>query len=605
VLQEHLTGPEVLVKQVQFLARTGDEDGAVRAFADLCQTPGDGPPVFIQLALAELTSAGLGKRAAETLEAAWQADEFNPWAGIYWLDTPHGQDADPGRRLAACEAVVKAYPAFVPGYDRRAEQLAEMGRFSDAIAGCFPPGLAEQPVPLQGRAAWVLAKKGDKPAAIDAMKEVLGNEPDYLWGWRQLTQWYDALGRKRDCLHAADQLVRLSPRDPLAHAIRGEARRAVGDHRGARDDFARAFDLDPEFEAAGLQLVSAYLATDDLDGATAALDKLADRAFGPLVAARRVQVSARRGDLAAARDGLRALATDPAAPKAVLREAVDALVEAGWAAEAGDELGFAVLSPDGTAAAAGLWVERLAEAGKAAVAADALAGLAERNPVAGREAVLAYADAMKGPEVAATVQRFADVLRADTAGWGRAGAALVGAKQFALAAAWLGDWKARGDAVEPWMLVPLADSLRAIDRDADMLAVCRGALALGGAADGPADFRAWLALAFAVEGNAVLAAEHLAAVDAVGRPDGVRLVLALADALVKVQQAPPAGKRAAFADAQEAIRVAAGACAADDRPPGVGRWYRRAVARLAADAGGLAAGLWALGQRVRPWVRAG
>ncbi len=600
VLQEHLTGPEVLVKQVQFLARTEDEDGAIRAFAELCQTPGDAPPVFLQLAVAELAGAGLSDRAADELEKAWTGDEFNPWAAIYWLDTPQGTAAADDKRLSACDAVLKAYPGFVPGYDRKAEHLAGLGRFDDALAACAPPLPGDVPVPLRGRAAWVLARQGDKPGAIDRMNALLAAEPDYLWGWRQLTQWYDALGKQKDCLYAADQLVRLSPRDPLALAIRGEARRAVGDHRGARDDFAKAFDIDPDFEAAGLQLVTAHLAADDLDGAAAALEKLSEHTSGPLVLLRGVQVAVRKGDLPAARDGLRTLATDSDTPRPVLREAVQALTEAGWAAEADDELGFAVEAPDGTPAAAGLWVERQVEAGQAGEAADALAGLAARNPAAGREAVLAFVDEAEGPEVAATVQRFSDLLRADAEGWARAGGALVEAKQYPMAAAWLGDWPGR-DGVEAWMLRPLADALRAIDRDADALAVCKAALALPEGDDGPADFRAWLALDAALAGDGSAAAAYLAAVDADGRPDGVKLVLAMARAVLDVKQTG----RVAFPAAKAALKDAAAACEADDLPPGIGRWWRRAVARLAADAGGLPAVLWAAGQRLRPWVRGG
>jgi hypothetical protein len=103
----------------------------------------------------------------------------------------------------------------------------------------------------------------------------------------------------------------------------------------------------------------------------------------------------------------------------------------------------------------------------------------------------------------------------------------------------------------------------------------------------------------------VEASEHLRAVDQLGLSDGVKLVLAMAEALVMVQQAGPAGKRQAFAEAKEHLHVAAGACAAKDVPPGAARWFRKAADRLAADAGLLPAKLWAWWQRVQPWVREG
>ena len=61
-------------------------------------------------------------KAGALLRSAWESgDEFSPWAAIFWLDTPAGDSADPADRVAACDAVLKAYPLFVPGHDRRAD----------------------------------------------------------------------------------------------------------------------------------------------------------------------------------------------------------------------------------------------------------------------------------------------------------------------------------------------------------------------------------------------------------------------------------------------------------------------------------------------------
>ena len=81
----------------------------------------------------------------------------------------------------------------------------------------------------------------------------------------------------------------------------------------------------------------------------------------------------------------------------------------------------------------------------------------------------------------------------------------------------------------------------------------------------------------------------------------MRLILTLAEALVTVQRA--SDKPRAYAEVKADLRSAADACAAQDVPAGAGRWYLRTASRLAADTGTLAARLWALGQRVRPWVR--
>src|SRR5438067_289694 len=127
--------------------------------------------------------------------------------------------------------------------------------------------------------------------------------------------------------------------------------------------------------------------------------------------------------------------------------------------------------------------------------------LLDRNPVAGREVLLAYVWALAeaGRPVQAVVQVHSEALRADAAAWARAGSALVAAGHFALAAAWLADWRDRED-VEAWMLRPLVLAVRMLDQDEKAAEVCRAAARLGGPDEVLADFRAWLALGLALGG---------------------------------------------------------------------------------------------------------
>ena len=59
------------------------------------------------------------------------------------------------------------------------------------------------------------------------MEEVLGEEPDYYWGWQRLADWYESSDQPEKFLEASEQLVRLAPRDAMAYEYRGEARRAT------------------------------------------------------------------------------------------------------------------------------------------------------------------------------------------------------------------------------------------------------------------------------------------------------------------------------------------------------------------------------------------
>jgi tetratricopeptide (TPR) repeat protein len=605
VLQEHAAGPEVAVKQLQLACRVGDAEAAARAFAEVCEGPGQSPHP-IQAGLTEMRSAGWEERAVRVLRESWQnGGPFHPWAPLFWIDSPDGQEADPGERLRAAEAVIKAYPKFMPGYDCKAEQLATSGRYDEALAACRPAELGDPlPVELRGRAAWVEARRGDRAKAIALMKAIVADEPTFTLGWRQLAAWYDAAGRPRECLEAAEQFVKLEPQNPVAFVYRGEARRGVADRRGALADFAKAFELDPAFEAAGMNLVTEQLATGDTAGASRTLATLREHSDGPMVRLRAVQVACRQGEFEQALMHFRGLASDPAVTRSMLREAVGAFDAENWGLRLTTELKELALAEDANPDLAGVWAERVVAAGTPEAVADVLPEMLRRNKAAGREVVLAYAWALAeaGRPVQGVVTVNSEVLREDDGAWARAGGALVAAGHFAYATAWLGNWRDR-EGVEAWMLRPLTMAYRALDQDDKAVEVCRAAVRLGGPDELLADFRAWLALDLALSGQAEEAAAQIARVDTVTIPDGTRLVLALAEAAVMVSRAGPGGKSAAFAEAKEHLKTAAGSVASRDVPPGTGRAYKKVVSRIASDAGTLGARLWAVWQRLVPWVK--
>jgi predicted Zn-dependent protease len=605
VLQEHAGGGEVAVKQIQLACREDDPDTAARALAEACEGPGtSGYP--IQAALSEMRAAGWEDRANRVLRESWQSGgPFHPWAPLFWIESDDGRAADPGERLRAADAVIKAYPKFVPGHDCKAEQLALAGRFDEALAACKPADLGEPlPPELRSRAAWIESRRGDRARAILLMRQLVTEFPNFVPGWQHLAGWYDTAGRARECLDAAEQFVRLEPHNPVAYVYRGEARRGVADRRGALADFQQAFDLDPTFDAAGMNLVSEQLAADDLTGAARTLITLQEHADGPVVKLRAVQVACRQGASEVAVARLRALAADPDALRPTIREGLAAFDAAGWSSRATDELRALALAPDAAPDAAGLWAERAVAAGTPDAVAEQLPALLAQNPAAGREVVLAYlwALAEAGEQVQAVVQKHTELLRADDVAWARTCGALVLAGHHALASVWCADWRDRPK-VEPWMLRALVVAYRMLDQDERAADVCRAAVKMGGPDDVLADFRAWFALDLALSGQTEEAAAHAGRVDTVLAPDGTRLVLAMAEAVVMVKRAGPGGKAAAFKEAKQHLRAAAGACAAKDVPAGAARAYRRVLSSVAGEAGTLGAKLWAMWQRVAPWVK--
>ena len=116
------------------------------------------------------------------------------------------------------------------------------------------------------------------------------------------------------------------------------------------------------------------------------------------------------------------------------------------------------------------------------------------------------------------------------------------------------------------MLRPLAIAYRMLDQDDKASEVCRAAVKMGGADNTLADFRAWLALELALADQT----EEAGVAYREGRyrhlPDGTRLVLAMAEAVVMVATAGPGGKPAALAEAKDHLRSASAACAAGGVP---------------------------------------
>src|SRR5204862_469299 len=103
-------------------------------------------------------------------------------------------DRDGGKADLRDALRIAPHYALAAAYDPKVELLAQAGRFDAAAAACRPAALDPPPVTLRGRAAWVEARRGNRSKAVALMKQVVADDPGYLWGWRNLAQWYDAEG---------------------------------------------------------------------------------------------------------------------------------------------------------------------------------------------------------------------------------------------------------------------------------------------------------------------------------------------------------------------------------------------------------------------------
>src|SRR5262249_5612062 len=163
-------------------------------------------------------------------------------------------------------------------------------------AACRAPAWnGNPPLILRGRLAWLKARRGDVPGAITAMRSTLAEDPDYHWGWTQLADWLRDRGTPEEYREAADNLVRITPGGAVSYGYRGEARFRCGERAAAKDDFRRAFEMDPSYDYAGMYLFDMQLDDNELESAAATLAALKKLGNDPLIRTREVKLAARRG----------------------------------------------------------------------------------------------------------------------------------------------------------------------------------------------------------------------------------------------------------------------------------------------------------------------
>jgi tetratricopeptide (TPR) repeat protein len=591
IMQEHVADDFVIARQCHLACRQSEKTQALDAFRNLCESPIEASWP-ISSALSSIRAAGWSDEADRILKESIESRVFNAHAVLLWLDGPAAADVPPEEQLQILERAAERHPRFAYAYDRQAEILARLERWDEALEACKPKAFeGGAPFILRGRAAWVEHQRGRPQRAIAMMEEVLAQEPDYYWGWQRLADWYESGNNPEKFLAASEQLVRLAPRDAMAYEYRGEAKRASGDRPGAKDDFRKAFDIDPDYTMAGLNLMDEQLEDDELDEAVETLEILRTHSEGAHVRLRAIQLAAKRGEQADAMEMLEEFTTDDEAPSSVARRAVEVMDEAGWA-KAVDRVFDEAIDLDTSVPLVGrIWVDRHVAKNDHDIA-QKFDALLERGEI-GSEALIAYLDglghAKDAPRLESFVSKYEGPLRENTLAWGKVGWAFARVNRFDRVAGWMNDWKQREDPGS-WMLINLAIALRSLGRDAEAADVSRHAQEHSQSDPTMMFHSVWLAFDDAVAGRTAQAARSSGQheIEQEELDAYFRMVHAMTKAMVKVQQ----GGRAALAEAQRSLDEAARENSELDADPAIHLAWKKCVARIARDAFGLKAWLW-------------
>jgi tetratricopeptide (TPR) repeat protein len=545
----------------------------------------------------------LGKRDF-VLDSTRRLTQERPTEARSWLMLGQvlSEPKEADERIATLDQAIQLNPRLEEAYDLKAYTLARLKRFDEAAQACAARVWNGQvPLVLRGRAAWIEAERGAKQEAIRLMKAVVAGSPDYYWGWENLAEWSREAEASDDYLQAAENLVRLAPQDAIPYGYRGDARRLRGNRSGACDDFRRAFELDPAYRYGGLQLFDMQLVDGDLDDAAGTLARLKEHPSDEYIAARGVQLAARRGDRAEALQGLQELCKTTMNSDWPLEAATAAVDAAGWKKDVEHILTEALDLPDVQERAGFLWIDRHV-ARKDWSCSERFESLLQGGEF-GRALVIRYLKALTKAKMSAPlrqcIRRYGDALRDSTSDWGNVGYCFASLEDYRQAVEWMRDWPERRDA-QPWMLINLAIALRGLGDHTSANPVSRRALEL------PSDYtskyhRLWLALDEALAGNPDAAREGLNNLDTASCDVTHKYVHRLVETLLSVQQAAPAERSSAFRRARKQLDDATRTMVPlnDDRRALLVS-YRRCVRRLALDRGGVPAFVWSHWRCWRP-----
>lgn len=427
-------------------------------------------------------------RLAEALERITDLPDLEP-------------DARVREAIEALDRAIALNPRLVEAYDRKAVLLAEQSRFRAAEAACLADVWnGRPPLILRGRLAWLAAQRGRLNQAIRVMRTAVAEDPTYAWGWRMLADWLDNQGKTKAHAHAAEQLVLLTPDDPMAWAHRADARRRLGDLEGARADYERALEMSPGYVYVAFHIFDLSLEARDFKRARSVLRTIKSSIAPGDYHSRAVRLSVAAAQPDAACKHLARLCGNCDGDQTLIAETAAHLEEAGWERECEKVLWDNLAQGQ---AVSKHWVEtvRRRDSWRAVVRR------VERLPSKDRRkghAVYAVAEALaragKGAAACSLVKRHEEVLRRDTFLWGMVGHLFSLLLEDRRTVAWLRDWRERTE-VSSWMLVNLALALTSLERWDEAQEVHRHALEHAEEDYTRPYHEAWLALGAALAGN--------------------------------------------------------------------------------------------------------
>jgi len=174
---------------------------------------------------------------------------------------------DEALALEHCETGIKLFPKESVVYDSKAYLLARIGKVDAALEATQPEILGEEiPTILKGRRADILYENNMEEEALKLMETTVKSSPDYLYGIKKLTNWYQAKENYTKMKESALSWLRYDPRSHIARGYLGQYYEINNKLKEASEQYQQAFRINPQYSFAGYRGFELAIKSDELDG---------------------------------------------------------------------------------------------------------------------------------------------------------------------------------------------------------------------------------------------------------------------------------------------------------------------------------------------------
>jgi len=513
--------------------------------------------------------------------------------------------------ISDLDRALERNPRCEEAYDLKALAFVRLNRVDDALAACQPPGFDPVPAPLQARAAWIDAQRGNLKRAIATLEKVLAESPNMPGYWEVLGGWYHETNDVDRAVQAMERMAQLDPLNPVPLGYIGDIKRRHEDPVGAIDAFRRAFKIDPNYAFAGCSLFDLLMERKESFEANEVLQLLELHCPGPLAITRRGLYAAANGLREEAFQALTSLCTQKTDGSWGIDMLIQALDTPAESKRVHRLLKSFLRRKDANPWLGPVWVNRQVVRGK-----WWLAGWLKRwrkRGEMGRLALIAYVEALGNQyhqwrsarnasgcfmlrfHLWRVLRRHRSWIEKDDLAWGKVGYALTTIGRPRRVAHWLRDWQRRQGA-QSWMLFNLTLALQALRRDREAFEVIQaGNHMIHHDPSVRSGFIVWAMLEESLRGNLDAARRHEGDLDPATLDEFFKVLHGLARMILEAENTPMAERSRLAAETRRRLR---GAEVLSHQFGGLQtrillRSARRATSRLAGLLGSMTFRLWA------------